>query len=178
MFGRPSSRWFNNRQTAFHVMHTDRNKAFVEDAVIRMRDLRDQEDCFSREEFRDRLRTRFFQIAGVRPRRPTSLREVIIALAVVPAYTLFAGFVTYWRTGEPDLVSALVAVFMIWLCGLLMMASGGSVRTWSIRRISKSVRLASVDALVQENLITEKQDRALRRLIEETEIPQRFTLEG
>ncbi len=66
-------------------MRKDRQEQFIEDAVIRMRDLRDQEDCFSKEEFKGMLSVSFHGIAGVIPRKTSKERkkELISACAVI-----------------------------------------------------------------------------------------------
>jgi len=156
-------------------MNQERQKEFVEDAVIRMRDLRDQQDCFSQEEFKRMLSAMFRWVAGVIPRktreeRKKNLIEAVSRCAVILVgwgYLIAQGADLYW----------LIMVFIPVGVPLVLMAFGAlldSLTIRSVRRISSSTRFAAVDALTVEGLITEKQDKVIRLLIDEAEKPERF----
>lgn len=149
-------------------MNKDRQREFIEDAVIRMRDLRDQEDCFSKEEFKGLMSERFSHIAGVIPRKTRKERKKELFTAAFGCVVILVGWAYFIAQGAdwmfPLWISICVGVQPV-LVAFGACIDGLTIR--SVRRIQCSTRLEAVDELLREKLITEKQDKVLRLLIDE-----------
>ena len=143
----------------------------MEDVVIRMRD---QEDCFSKEEFKELLRARFYEIAGVVVVAPGDVTHRILIVIWIPVWFIFSGGLVFRQTGDADILKGVGTMLAVWLCCVALLFSGKGIERRAMRRISGTTRRRAVEALVGENLITEKQDKALRLLIAEAEKRDRF----